>query len=282
MKFYLHPCYIHHMNKIGIDLIINYLNWEYTNSINDADVIYSPSAYLNTENYPNKKFIFGPHFSVFPNQESRMISNKHNNSVYIQPSEPSVNTWVNEFLFNNIPVKSFPFPIDIDNVKISELPKTEVVVYYKQRNPNDLKIVTDFLDSKSVKYILIKYGQYVESEFQNILDKTKYVIWVGRHESQGFALESALVKNIPILVWSTKLRHQEYNCPPEYYDVKSEVTTVPYWDDNCGVVFYEKEDLEKSYEKFINNLNTYSPKNYIEQVVSVKTCSENLIKLINK
>lgn len=281
MKLFLTPGFFHHMNKNGLDLIMKNLGWSYVNNINEADIVYSPSTYLNTEQYPNKKFIFGPHFSVFPNDSARRISNKFNNSIYIQPSYPSVNTWKNEFNFNNIPITSFPFPIDFENVRILDDEKTEVIVYHKLRSPEDLKYVTNFLESKNVNFHIIKYGSYKEHDYQQLLDKTKYVVWVGAHESQGFALESVLAKNIPILVWSTKLRSQEYNCPQEYYTVKSEIRTAPYWDENCGVVFFNKEDLPESYNTFISKLGHFNPRKYIESVVSIDVCSKNLINIIN-
>ena len=62
--------------------------WNFKNgSVNDIrnyDVVYMPNNPINTSKYPNKKFIFGPHFSVFPNQKLRRINNVYKNCVYIQ------------------------------------------------------------------------------------------------------------------------------------------------------------------------------------------------------
>ena len=33
------------------------------------DIVYSPAETIPVSNFPNLKFIFGPHFSTFPNQK---------------------------------------------------------------------------------------------------------------------------------------------------------------------------------------------------------------------
>lgn len=268
------------MNKESFDEIISYLNLEKVNNIEDADIVYSPSSLLDASLYPNKKYIFGPHFSVFPNQQARNINGKHNNAIYIQPSQPSVNTWVNEFGFKNVPVKSFPFPLLLQKYPISQEDKNTVLIYFKERNPNELDFLLKFIKNKNIKYDLIKYGSYNEAEYQKKLNKSKFVIWLGRHESQGFALESVLAKNIPILVWDVTQRSQQFNCPREYHNVKSEVTTIPYWDSSCGTKFYSADELEESYDFFINNLESFTPRNFVEENLSIKKCSQNFLELI--
>ena len=97
MKFLIVSPHFHHKNKIGLINILNYLQWSYhfgnMNDINNYDIIYSPNSPIDVSKYPNKKFIFGPHFSVFPTNKIKQINNIHNNSIYIQPSEWVVNLW---------------------------------------------------------------------------------------------------------------------------------------------------------------------------------------------
>ena len=39
-------------------------------NLSDFDFVYFPSCPIDISLYPNTKFIFGPHFSVFPNETS--------------------------------------------------------------------------------------------------------------------------------------------------------------------------------------------------------------------
>ena len=269
------------MNQLGFDLILSRLNIERVSSLCDADIIYSPSEYMNTEQFPDKKYIFGPHFSVFPNPAARSISGKFNNAVYIQPSQPSVDTWVNEFNFKNIPVKVFPFPLNIEEYKPSAIEKDIALIYFKRRRDDELKLVEQLLISRDIKYEIVKYGSYDELVYQSKLDRSRFVFCLGRHESQGFAIQSALSKNIPMIVWDVSLRKQEVGYEAEYANIQSPVTTVPYWNIKCGEKFYNSVDMTETFDKFINNLDSYNPREMIKNSVSPSICSDNFLYLIN-
>ena len=58
-------------------------------------------------------------------------------------------------------------------------------------------------------------------------------------------------------------------------------TTVPYWDERCGEYFYDIQELEEIYNTFISKLNTYKPRQFILENLSVEKCSEKLVNLIN-
>jgi hypothetical protein len=274
----MHNCWCHPSNKRGMDKIVDYLRLNIVNSIEDADIIYSPSEPLPSHNYPNKKFIFGPHFSVFPTDLAKQLNNKFNNTIYIQPSQPSVNTWVNEFGYTNVPVKSFPFPVDLP--PISDDKKTEIVLYYKERSLSEFDYLCNMCKKFNITPHIIKYGHYNETDYQKLLDKTLYVIWHGRHESQGFALQSCWAKNIPTFVWSVKQRRQQINHSKDF-DTHgfTEVSTVPYWDERCGIKFYEINNCDDLFDQFIKNLNIFKPKEFIVEKLSLEQCALNFLKL---
>ena len=95
--------FIHHKNKFGIEAICKYLHINYifgtADDIINFDIIYSPSYPIDTNIYDsNKFFIFGPHFSVFPNlQQLSSINNINNNSVYIPHSDLLNFFWFRKF-----------------------------------------------------------------------------------------------------------------------------------------------------------------------------------------
>ena len=98
---------------------------------------------------------------------------------------------------------------------------------------------------------------------------------MGRHESQGFAIEEAMSCNVPLLVWDSVYMSQEqgYNYP------NIPCTSIPYWDSRCGETFYKKEDLEKTFDIFITKL--YQPREYIMEQLSLEKCSKNLVSLLS-
>ena len=60
----------------------------------------------------------------------------------------------------------------------------------------------------------------------------------------------------------------------KYKNIKSIVTTIPYWDEICGEFFYNQNEFENKYEEFISKLNTYKPRKFILDNISIEKCSE--------
>jgi len=272
----------HHKNKEGLERLLKYLNYDYkfVNNLNDIDnydIIFSPCNPIDTSKYPNKKFIFGPHFSVFPDNRLMYINNIHNNSVYIQPSEWAKNVWINMGVEKIIPLKSFAFPVNTDKFNYLGKDRSKVFIYHKRRKPVELEFIKNFLNDKKIKYCIFDYvKRYDEQEYLNYLQESKYGIIVDAHESQGFAIEEALSCNIPILVWNTRDMSQEYN---GNYD-KISCTTIPYWDERCGEYFYEQNEFIKTYNKFIEKIDTYEPREYILDNLSVEVCANRFKELV--
>ena len=273
----------HHKNMIGLELLLKSINFQYKygsiHEISEYDIIYSPNYPIDTSKYPSKRFIFGPHFSVFPDNRLLNINNIHNNSIYIQPSKWAADTWRNFNVEKVIKIKEFPFPVEIDRFKpIENNSKHEVFIYFKRRKPEELKFIESFLNMKNISYKLFDYvKKYKEEDYLKCLQSGKYGIIVDAHESQGFAIQEALSCNVPLLVWKVKYMSQEEGA--NYPDIPC--TNIQYWDKRCGEYFIEKENFEETYYKFINKIGTYKPREYILDNLTPKKCADNFVKLIN-
>jgi hypothetical protein len=273
----------HHKNMIGLKLLLNNINYEgkfgNSNDINNFDIIYSPNNPIDTSKYPLKKFIFGPHFSIFPDNSLLSINNINKNSIYIQPSKWVCQLWINFNVENIIPVKVFPFPVEVEKFSpIQNSQKNEVFIYFKRRKPEELEYVKQFLNNKNITYKIFDYvKKYNEEDYLKCLQNAKYGIIIDAHESQGFAIEEALSCNVPLLVWNTSFMSQDYGS--NYPNIPC--SSIAYWDDNCGEYFYNKEDFETTYNNFLNKLESYGPRTYIIENLSPQKCGERFIELIN-
>jgi hypothetical protein len=277
VKIYIHG-WLHHKNLHALQKGLGNL---LVGNIDEADCVYSPTEYIDVSLYPDKKFIFGPHFSVFPNEASRKLINDR--SVYIQPSDWARDVWVNDYNFKNVPVLSYAFGVDTDLFKPSENGfKDGVIVYHKQRTQEELNLVTKFLDSKGIKYEIYSYGSYYEGHYIESLKRAKYCVWIGRHESQGFALEECLSSGVPVLVWDVSKMSQECGCPQEYHNVKTVCTACPYWDERCGEKFTHEKDFEPTFQTFIEKLDdakSYNPRAFILENLTIKKQTEEFLKI---
>lgn len=270
----------HHKNKIGLELVLKHLNYNYKfGNINDIpkyDLIFMPTHPINTSNYPNKKFIFGNHFSVFPTNKLSIINNIYKNSVYIQPSKWVCELWKPAEKF--VPIKNLPFPVEIDKFKPIKNNRNKVFIYYKARASSELNILTNFLQQKNIKYKIFDYRKrYKEEDYIDYLQNAKYGIVLDAHESQGFAIEEALSCDVPLLVWNVSSLTQEQGT--HYPDIFA--TSIPYWDNRCGEYFYKAKDFENKYSEFIDKIDTYKPREFILKNLSVEKCTKKLLDIIN-
>jgi len=273
----------HHKNKAGLEMILKYLKWDYKygriniNEVKYFDIIYSPGAPLNPIQFPNKKIIFGPHFSVFPDNKLSYINNSLNNSCYIQPSEWAVNVWKHFNADKILPIKSMCFPVDTNRFKPIDNERNNVFIYFKRRKVEELEYVKNFLNLNNISYKIFDYvKRYKETDYLSYLQKSKYGIIIDAHESQGFAIQEALSCNVPLLVWNVSNLNQEegVNYP------NLEASSIPYWDKRCGEYFYDKSEFENKYNEFISKLGRYNPREYILDNLSVEKCSERFKELL--
>lgn len=258
---------------------INHTNID-TLDLTNFDCVYNPSQSIDVSKYPSVKFIFGPHFSVFP-EKRHMDIIQGVNSIYVQPSDWVNDLWKYHINCKNIRIETLPFGVDVN--KFNEIKpidqRNEIILYYKARRPDELNNVLSFLKAHNINPTIFNYkAKYNENDYINSLHNAKFGIWIGRHESQGFALEEALACNVPLLVWNVKSMNQEYGY--NYQDIPA--TSIPYWDKRCGEYFYNLNELEAVFSTFTTNLLNYKPREYILENLTFEKCEEKLINLINK
>lgn len=247
-------------------------------NLNDYDCVYSPSHPIDVSKYPMTKFIFGPHFSVFP--QEKVLPILFSDFVnYIQPSQWCIDSWKEYPICQTLRMKAIPFGVDTDLFH-EVLPlkmRTKVFVYFKTRQPEELMLIENLLRSQNVEYMIFNYDKrYDEVEYIRFLQRAKYGIWLGRHESQGFALEEALSSNIPLFVWDVTTMNQEHGqnypeCP---------ATTVPYFDSSCGKVITSPDNILNDFQSFLNDIDKFSPRQYVLENLSYDSCCKKWIDLI--
>lgn len=261
----------HHKNEAFLNYYIDSQH-ERVSDIKSADIVLSAATPLSVENHPKTDFVFGPHFGKERIHDVKNMDNSYNNCVYIQPSQPSVDLWLNELKFTWGKVLEMPFGVNVDMFKESDNKKDNVFVYFKDRNPSDLDLVLNFLYNNGINHRVFSYNKrYDENEYREYLSTCKFGIWVGCHESQGFALQEALSSNVPLIVWNVTQRGQQHGSR-HLSRYKTPVTSVPYWDDRCGEMFYDWENFSDKFENFLKKVPEYSPRKFVIENVSTDAC----------
>lgn len=280
MKLLIIDRNFHAKNKDGMQRIIKYLKLDALwvagpVDFGPFDVIYSPGMPLSgLEKWKDKRFIFGPHLGVYPSVLQTINSiTGCDNAAYIQPSE-----WVRELFAPalRMPVHAFPFPIDTckfdPHDRKNPIDSNKVILYFKMRNPELLTISKNALVSRGFDVLIFNYEtKYKESDYISALQTSRFVFWLGCHESQGFALGEALSMNVPAFVWNVQYLSDQWGGGRPHLPA----TALSYWDDSCGDSFTSAEQLESGLDKFLERLSAgaYQPRSFIVDNLGIDACS---------
>lgn len=178
---------------------------------------------------------------------------------------------------------TLPFPVNTE--KFKPLEKTnKPIVYYKRRESELLNDVISFIKPLFPEFVMFSYeNRYEEGDYIKSCGEAPFCIWVGAHESQGFALQECLSTNTPILVINVNSMNDEISIDGHrYWDSfwqQFPATTAPYFDDRCGIIA-KKENWKIQFDYLINNLSSYKPREYVLENLSPEVISNKWMKLI--
>jgi hypothetical protein len=129
----------------------------------------------------------------------------------------------------------------------------------------------------------IRYGHYREEEFHQALAQCRAMIFLCEHETQGIAYQQALSCDVPILAWDCGGDWQD----PAYFPHRvrfGPVTSVPYWDERCGIKFSSLEEFEANWSSFWDGVQSrsFSPREYILQNLTLEKCALDYLSLVRQ
>lgn len=201
--------------------------------------------------------------------------------------------WMKEMFEPFYPGKVISWPVGIDTDKWKDLSNNkkdfDFLVYNKIRWDHDkmnnqlVQPIKDILKKNSLSFTEIVYGNYNHDELFEKLSKSKAVVFICEHETQGIAYQQILSTNTPILAWD----RNEYWEDPYYFPNRVKykpVSSVPYWNDSCGLKFKNLEEFESNLLKFKEsvNSNVYKPREFIIQNLSLEKCALEYCNIVNK
>ncbi len=118
-------------------------------------------------------------------------------------------------------VRAWPVGIDTDRwtPRPGGTADFDVLVYDKIRweharyEQELLDPILSALASRGLSVGRIRYGSYLEEDFTSLVQRSRAMIFLCEHETQGLAYQQALSCNVPILAWD----RGGYWRDPEYF-----------------------------------------------------------------
>ena len=147
------------------------------------------------------------------------------------------------------------------------------------------KLVTpikELLTQKEISFEELKYGYYKPEDYKKALSRSRAMIFLCEHESQGIAYQECLSSDIPILAWDSQecLDPKRFTWGMPYI----KATSVPYWDNRCGVKFKDISEFPTKLEEFLDKLNSQklAPRDYILDNLTLEKCAKHFVEIVNE
>jgi glycosyltransferase involved in cell wall biosynthesis len=110
------------------------------------------------------------------------------------------------------------------------------------------------------------------------------MVVVDAHESQGYALQEAMSCGVPLLVWDVQSMYQEFNGNRQVYQDNGYqllATSVPYWDERCGIRVENKEDLTAALDRMQESWGSFRPREFVVETLSDIVCMRRWLDYFN-
>lgn len=161
----------------------------------------------------------------------------------------------------------------------------DVLIYnklYWDRERQDMQLaqpIREFLASRGYSHAEISYGNYLNDEYKDMLSRSKVMIFLSAHESQGIAYQECLSSGVPVIAWDQgqwldPIRFQ-YDRP------LVAATSVPFFDERCGTKFSDAGEFASKFQQFFDDAmsNRFSPREFILETLSIEKSTKRMLDI---
>jgi glycosyltransferase involved in cell wall biosynthesis len=265
------------LDRIGVQFRVNDYRHANENPVEPACIVGKPPV-LDKNTWLNP-ILFGSAVFSHPIDDPHLLDRVPIKKILV-PGQWMKEMWRPHW---DQPVVVWPVGIDTDRWRPADpaAKDTDVLLYDKVRWEHDRYAETLInpirralmADGRSCREI--RYGHYREDEFHTALARCRTMIFLCEHETQGIAYQQALSCGVPILAWDRGGFLQD----PAYFPDRvrfQPVTSVPYWDERCGMTFASLDAFHSAWAGFWETAcrGEYRPRDYVVENLTLESCAE--------
>ncbi len=271
------------LDRLGIDYTVN-TPFSQLKPSDKVAILGAGKHCLDGYNRSNK-IVAGIGLMTHPSEWPELC-NEYPIVKYLQHSE-----WVNDIYkpYYGSRCEIWPVGIETDMWKPDSTIEKEfdILIYnkihwhFEEMNRVLVQPIKELLNEKNIKFTEVRYGNYHSDEYRKLLLKSKAMIFLSEHESQGIAYQEALSSGVPIFAWDQgKLVDENYKI---WGDQHRPTSSVPYFDKRCGMKFNNFEGFKSNIDSFICKVNgfDFTPRDYILENLTLEKSAQNFLEIIN-
>ncbi|MBY0110250.1 MAG: hypothetical protein K2X90_04015 [Candidatus Babeliaceae bacterium] len=266
-------------NKLGITYNVNpSKSSEFGDIVICLDGISSLKRAIKLKNKNRiKKLVVGPSMVGRATEHNHILTNSAID-YYLTPSEWNMIGYVEDEPALKRVIHIWPAGVDSEywqpqnNLKN----KSKVLIYWKTESQEFCDKVKNILLSYGWEPLIIKYGNYKQEHYKELLSQVKFAVFISVTESQGLALAECWAMNIPTLVWDCQK-------PLEYlgktYHI---VSSCPYLTEQTGKRWKELKELEELLKNIESYWHEFNPREWVLNNMTDEISVNLLLKIINE
>lgn len=232
---------------------------------------------LDAQAWPNP-LMLGPCLHDHPVSDPELFARRRVRRILV-PGE-----WMRRMCAPAWGERVFAWPVGIDtefwqpDAKVGH--DIDVLVYEKflwdraNRERDFLAPIMTELKRRSWRVASIRYGSYRVDDYRAQLRRSRALLFLCEHETQGMAYQEALATGVPVLAWDAGGAWRDPSYFPDRVNF-SPVSSVPYWDERCGVRFRDVAEFPSALDEFSTRLasGAFQPRGYVLDHLTLEHCA---------
>ena len=154
----------------------------------------------------------------------------------------------------------------------------DFLIYDKIRWDHDrleqslLKPIQNLLQRRGYRTEVVRYAFYDHAIYRRLLERSRAMVFLCEHETQGFACQEAMACNVPVLAWDNG-----YWLDPLWQRFSAQMipaSSVPFFSPDCGERFADLAGFEPALDRFSERLPSLTPRKYVTENLSMKQSAD--------
>lgn len=182
--------------------------------------------------------------------------------------------WVRDMFSEVWPDRVEVWPVGIDAdlwaPDPAARPDIDVLVYdkiFRERERLERELIEPLyglLEQRGLRVETLRYGTYREHQLHQLRRRSRSMVYLSRHETQGIAAQQMLSSGVPLFVWDAGDLWQDPKYTPHLVRF-GPVSSMPYWDDRCGTKFVGPSDMAQKFDHFWQGVESasFAPRSFI-------------------
>jgi len=150
----------------------------------------------------------------------------------------------------------------------------DLLVYDKVRwrrddlEPGLVAPILGLATARGLRCEVLRYGRYDLAGYRSLLARSRAMVFLCEHETQGLAYQEAMASNLPILAWDPgtwvdpQAKSHDANPIP--------ASSVPYFGPDCGERFRDASEFPAVFARFWEKLSRYRPRGFVQRELSLE------------